>query len=71
MGLPFGFRKLCLLQPGDGEMESAAVVKDGGGGTFDVDVADTEGCGVLALRGYHTSTLPGTVDGAAFAPLKA
>lgn len=70
MGLPFGFQRLLLLQPGNGEVESAAVVRVAEDGTFDVDVADTEGCGVLCLRGYHTSALPGTVDAAGFDPLK-
>ncbi|HKJ03231.1 MAG TPA: polyketide synthase dehydratase domain-containing protein, partial [Longimicrobiales bacterium] len=70
MGLPFGFRKLCLHQPGNGEMESAAVVTAVDDGTFDVDVADTEGCGVLSLRGYRTSALPGTVDSTGFDPLR-
>jgi hypothetical protein len=70
MGLPFGFQRLSFLQGGNGEMESAAVVKVAEDGSFDVDVADTEGCGVLSLRGYRTSALPGTVDAAGFDPLK-
>lgn len=70
MGLPFGFQRLTLLQAANGEVESAAVVQLAEDGSFDVDVADTEGCGILSLRGYRTSALPGTVDAAAFDPLR-
>jgi hypothetical protein len=70
MGLPYRFQRLCLHRPGNGEMESAAVVKVAEDGTFDVNVADTEGCGVLSLLGYRTSALAGTVDNAGFDPLK-
>ena len=70
MGLPHGFDKLELLRPGNGEVESAALVQSAGEGVFDVDVADVDGRVVLSLKGYRTSTLPGKVSGEAFGILK-
>ncbi len=70
MGLPYGFERLLLLHPADGEVESAAVVQTRAGGAFDVEVADVEGRVLLALEGYRTSPLPGAVRAAGFAPLR-
>jgi hypothetical protein len=70
MGLPFGFERLELLRPANGEVESAAVVRPRPEGGFDVEVADVEGRVVLALEGYRTSALPGTVRAADFAALR-
>jgi len=70
MGLPFGFERLELLRPANGEVESAAVVRQRAEGAFDVEVADVEGRVVLSLEGYRTSVLPGTVRAADFAALR-
>ncbi len=70
MGLPFGFERLELLRPANGEVESAAVVRPRAEGGFDVEVADVEGRVVLTLEGYRTSALPGTVRAADFAALR-
>jgi NAD(P)-dependent dehydrogenase (short-subunit alcohol dehydrogenase family) len=70
MGLPHGFDRLELIRAGDGEVESAAVVRAAGQGVFDVDVADAGGQVVLSLKGYRTSALPGTVKGGIFKVLK-
>ena len=51
MGLPYGFERLELLRPSDGEVESAAVVRSRDGGLFDVEVADVEGRVLLSAGG--------------------
>ena len=70
MGLPFGFDRLELPEPG-GEVESVARAKRSGDGLFDVDVTDGEGRVLVSLVGYRTAPLPGTVAGDAFRVLKA
>jgi len=71
MGLPFGFEKLDLPGTGGGEVESVALARALGEGSFDVQVADSHGRLVLSLAGYRTAALPGAVAADAFAPLKA
>jgi hypothetical protein len=75
MGLPYAFRRLELLHPANGEVESNALATpsgdaggvDGAGGeAFDVDVTDGAGRVMLTLKGYRTSALPGRVSIAAF-----
>ena len=63
-------RRLELSGAVNGEVEGAALVEAAEEGTFDVDVADAAGQVVLALRGYRTAALPGTVSGAAFEVLR-
>jgi acyl transferase domain-containing protein/acyl carrier protein/NAD(P)-dependent dehydrogenase (short-subunit alcohol dehydrogenase family) len=70
MGLPLGFRRLELAGEVNGEVESTAVVEATDDGSFDVDVANTDGQVVLSLRGYRTSALPGEVSGEAFGALR-
>ncbi|MGD8321469.1 MAG: SDR family NAD(P)-dependent oxidoreductase, partial [Gemmatimonadota bacterium] len=70
MGLPYGFRRLELLRPANGEVESAAVVRTDQDGVYDVDVSDTDGRLVLSLKGYRTSALPGPVSSDAFLLLR-
>jgi NADP-dependent 3-hydroxy acid dehydrogenase YdfG len=71
MGLPFGFVKLEMPGAGGGEVESVALARALGEGSFDVQVADAQGRLVLSLAGYRTAALPGAVGSDAFAPLKA
>ncbi len=70
MGLPFGFRRLELLRPANGEVASAALAASTAEGAFDVDVVDAEGRVLTSLTGYRTSALPGGVSPTAFEPLK-
>jgi malonyl CoA-acyl carrier protein transacylase len=70
MALPAGFRRLALPGAARGEGASVALARSDGAGVFDVQVADAEGRLVLALSGYRTSALPGTVTDEAFAPLR-
>ncbi len=70
MGLPFGFRRLELLRPANGEVASTAVAAATAEGSFDVDVVDEEGRVLTTLTGYRTSALPGGVRSGAFAALK-
>jgi KR domain/Polyketide synthase dehydratase domain/Polyketide synthase dehydratase N-terminal domain len=62
MGLPFGFRRLDLLVPPNGEVRGEAVAAPAGEDAFDVDVTDGEGRVLLSLSGYRTSALPGKVS---------
>ncbi len=70
MGLPFGFRRLELLRPGNGEVVSAALAASTAEGAFDVDVVDARGRVLTSLTGYRTSALPGGVSPEAFQSLK-
>ena len=70
MGLPQGFRALRLFADPVGEAEGAAVARAMEEGSFDVEVADAAGQVVLALQGYRTAALPGTVGGDAFVSLR-
>jgi hypothetical protein len=70
MGLPFGFRRLELLRPSNGEVASTAVAASTAEGSFDVDVVDEKGRVVTTLIGYRTSALPGGISAEAFGALK-
>ena len=71
-GLPAAVDELVVHRPDpDATGERWALVTPAGEGTYNCAVVDDAGELVLSVRGYHTVALPGSLDEALLAPLRA
>jgi len=70
LGLPQGIDCVCFQQPAPAEAPGIRAFAQLREGAYDVVVTDATGTPLLAVQGYRTAALSGTVDNAAFAPLR-
>ena len=71
MALPFHIDRIVYATASAGSAGSMyAVVRPGVDGGFDATIVDDQGAVRVAMFGYRTVRLPGSIDAAAVAPLK-